>query len=319
MRSHSPQAANGSAVPKVVLSLDFELRWGVHDVYGLDFSGYRRNLEGVRNAIPALLKLFDVHHVHATWATVGAIGCENWDEYFARAPRPPRYKRAAFAVNPEYAVLDANGSVHFAPDLIRQIVASPGQELGSHTFSHLYLREEGVTAEDVAADFAAIAKLFEERFGITPRSLVFPRNQPAFPDIIRTSTIKVWRGNPEPWYYECEDSEHNGPLPRALKLIDAVNPVSRRAAPLEGDMTRASLFLRLNFTQYLWSAHLAKIKRELASLRPNDVLHLWFHPHNLGQNMKLRLSRVEQVIELIAERAQRGELVSCTMGSLVSD
>ena len=307
------------SIARAVFSLDFELRWGVHDVYGLDFDAYRGNLEQVRQAVPALLACFQKHNIHATWAAVGALGCECWDEYFARAPRPPQYKSGTFAIKREYAELDPDGILHFAPDLIRQIVACPGQELGSHTFSHLYLREAGITAEDVAADFAAVARLYEERFGVTPRSLVFPRNQPAFLDVVRNSTIKVWRGNPEAWYYECEDSEHNGPLPRALKLIDSMNPLTRRAAPMNGGMTRASLFLRLSLPQYLWTAHLAKIKRELASLHPNDIFHLWFHPHNLGQNMKLRLSRVEQVAELIVEKAQRGELVSCTMGSLVPE
>ena len=83
---------------------------------------------------------------------------------------------------------------------MRSIAAATGQELGTHTFSHLYLREEGVTAHDVAADLAATAELYRERFGTVPRSLVFPRNQCAFLDVIRASTIRVWRGNQKRWY-----------------------------------------------------------------------------------------------------------------------
>ena len=83
------------------------------------------------------------------------------------------------------------------------------------------------------------------------------------------------------------------------------------------DMTRATLFLRLNLPRYLWALHLQRIKGELASLRPDDVFHIWFHPHNLGAHTALRLSRVEEVLALIAERENRGELRSCSMGDLV--
>lgn len=305
------------SLPRVVISLDFELRWGVHHHYGLDFNAYRQNLEAVRRVVPALLKLFAGHRIRTTWAAVGALACKNWDEYFSRAPQPPRYKSAALAFKRAYADLDPHGLLHFAPDVLREILASPGQELGTHTFSHLYLREEGITADDVASDLAAVSELYQERFGIVPRSLVFPRNQPAFLDVVRASTIRISRGNPGPWYYECEDSRHNGPLSRTLKLMDSINPLCRLAAPLVDDMTRASLFLRLNLPRVLWAAHVQRIKGELVSLSPQSIFHIWFHPHNLGQDTELRLSRVEQVVELIAERQARGELVSSSMGDLV--
>ena len=43
--------------PRIVLSLDFELRWGVHDLYGDDFEANRAVLERVHEAVPALLSL----------------------------------------------------------------------------------------------------------------------------------------------------------------------------------------------------------------------------------------------------------------------
>ena len=310
-RAEQPQS--GAAV----ISLDFELRWGMHDVYGLNFDAYRANLEQVRNVVPRLLRLFGDHDIGATWAAVGALACTDWDEYFRRAPPPPNYKSTSLRVKPEYADLDPRGELHFAPDLVKQIVVAPRQELGTHTFSHLYLREEGITAEDVAADLEAASRLFQEQYGIEPVSLVFPRNQPAFLDVVRAASIKMWRGNPGPWYYETEDTRHNGPLPRALKLLDALNPMRRLAAPLEADMTRASLFLRLNLPPPLWAAHIRRIKGELDALDQGGIFHIWFHPHNLGQEMNLRLARVEQVLELIAERRKRGRLLSLAMGELV--
>src|SRR5688572_30050895 len=133
----------------VVFSVDFELRWGVHDVHGTNLDGYRGELEQGRENVPRLLGLFSSCDIHATWATVGAIGCKDWGEYFRRAPPPPRYANPAFAIKPEYADMDPDGHLHFAPDLVRAVCATPGQELGTHTFTHLYMGEPGVTAEDV--------------------------------------------------------------------------------------------------------------------------------------------------------------------------
>lgn len=304
------------ALPTVVISLDFELRWGVHHNYGLDFSGYRANIEGVTPVVPVLLEVFTARGIRATWATVGALACEGWDEYFARAPAPPRYRDATLSVKREYADLDPDGQLHFAPALVRRIVESAGQELGTHTFSHLYLREDGITAADVAADLAAVEALYRSRFAIAPVSLVFPRNQPAFLEVVRASSIRISRGNPGPWYYECEDLRQDGPLSQMLKLKDSINPYCRLAAPLAEDMTLASLFLRLNLPPLLWSAHVQRVRRELDQLAPGEIFHIWFHPHNLGRDSARRLARLTQVADLIAERKARGALASCTMGDL---
>jgi peptidoglycan/xylan/chitin deacetylase (PgdA/CDA1 family) len=301
-----------------VISLDFELRWGVHDVYGFDFDAYRGNLERVREVVPALLRLFQDYDISATWAAVGALGCDNWDEYFRRAPAAPEYRSSRFKVKRQYADLDPSGRLHFAPELLRQIVAARGQEVGTHTFSHLYLREDGIKADDVAADLAAASTLLKERFGVEPVSLVFPRNQPAFLEVIRSAGIKIWRGNPGPWYYECEDSRRTGPIPRILKLLDAISPFRRHVFPLQGDMTRASLFLRVGLPNRLWAAHLRTIKRELVTLERGEIFHLWFHPHNLGEDTTVRLGRVEQVLEIIAEGQRHGKLRSCSMGDLLT-
>lgn len=304
------------APPGIVISLDFELRWGVHDRYGLDFDAYRENLEQVPFIVPRLLKLFAARNIHATWAAVGALGCKNWDEYFSRAPKPPKYTNQLLAVSPKYADLDPNGGLHFAPDLLNAIVSTAGQELGTHTFSHLYVREQGVTKDDLIADLAAVCQLYKERFGFSPRSLVFPRNENAFIETVRASYIRVWRGNERAWYYERQGRATNWFLPRALRLVDSLSPFRTRAAPVEHEMTRASLFLRFNLPEFLWTAQLKRVERELKLLRQREIFHVWFHPHNLGAQTSLRLSRVEQLLDFIAEAQHRKRIASYSMADL---
>ena len=59
------------AQPTLIVSLDFELFWGMQD--GWKLSEYEANILGGRKAIPQMLALFEKHGIHATWATVGFL------------------------------------------------------------------------------------------------------------------------------------------------------------------------------------------------------------------------------------------------------
>lgn len=300
----------------IVISLDFEMRWGMHDILGTNKDAYRENLENVNHVVPALLKMFSDRSIHATWACVGALGCANWEEYFNRAPRPPIYENPTLAVKPEYAEMDRSGSLHFAPDLIKSIQATPGQELGTHTFSHIFMREPGITEQDVFADLAAVSDLWKEKFGGPPVSLVFPRNQYAYLDVVSTMGIRIWRGNQSTWYFNCNEAGNNTLFPRALRLLEDVNPFAKRSYPHQSGLTQASLFVRFNLNDLGWRLHFSRIRNELVSLQPEEVLHLWWHPHNLGSDMKIRLKRAEQVLDLIAEKMAKKDTFSKNMAEL---
>src|SRR5690242_8377651 len=78
----------------LVISLDFELHWGVRDWCG-PRSPYRANLLGAREAIPRMLDLFAEYDVAATWATVGFLFAESGDELKAMSPvNRPAYRSA---------------------------------------------------------------------------------------------------------------------------------------------------------------------------------------------------------------------------------
>ncbi|MBK9533038.1 MAG: hypothetical protein IPO42_14830 [Chitinophagaceae bacterium] len=57
-----------------VISLDYELLWGVWDVTSID--KYGEHILGVKKVIPALLNLFDAYHIRSTFATVGILFCK---------------------------------------------------------------------------------------------------------------------------------------------------------------------------------------------------------------------------------------------------
>ena len=129
----------------LVISLDFELHWGVRDKRSV--AGYRENLLGARRAVPAMLAMFRDHGVRATWAVVGLLLAENRDEMLARMPaRRPRYRRADLSPYDALAEVGENerdDPYHFASSLVRRIAASSEQEIATHTFGHYYCLEDG--------------------------------------------------------------------------------------------------------------------------------------------------------------------------------
>ncbi len=315
--SHRVDAGTGAhSPPALVISLDFELRWGRRDRLGYDMDAYRENLEGTREVVPRLLDLFVERAVRATWATVGAVACRDWNEYFSRAPAAARLTARAPIDDRRFADLDPHGRLHFAPDLVDRVQRSPGQELATHTFSHLAMCEPGVLADDVAADLAAVQRLWRDLGAPPASSLCFPRNQAAFLRVVHALGIRVWRGNPTPWFHH-RDRPRDPKAFRLLRFLDDVSPAARRATPLEGDMTRASLYLRVTLPDPAWRLHVARIRSELRGIQPGEIFHLWWHPENLGTDVAHRLARVREVLDLAAEPIARGAIVSRTMHELL--
>src|SRR6266487_5798938 len=67
----SPPRRRAVQYGALVISLDFELLWGVRDKRTI--ADYGANILGVRRVIPALLDLFAERNIACTWATVGLL------------------------------------------------------------------------------------------------------------------------------------------------------------------------------------------------------------------------------------------------------
>ena len=67
-----------------IISLDFELLWGVFDV--VDLQGKRKYFENTRKIIPEMLKVFGENDIHVTWATVGMLFNRDWKEWERNFP-----------------------------------------------------------------------------------------------------------------------------------------------------------------------------------------------------------------------------------------
>jgi peptidoglycan/xylan/chitin deacetylase (PgdA/CDA1 family) len=315
-----------------VISLDFELFWGVRDKRTL--GEYRENLLGVRAAVPALLALFERFGVRATWATVGFLFCDGRADVERWAPaRRPRYRNAHLS---PYSVLSTLGSseeadpFHFAPSLLRKIAAHPSQEIGCHTFSHFYCLEDGQDEGDFEADLDAAQAIAREKLGRELVSLVFPRNQfnERHLGVAVRAGFRAYRGNQASWLYGARAEGEERLVRRGLRLLDSYLPLSgtnvHDPAAVAGDgavNVPASRFLRPHSHRL---AHLDELraKRILKDMEQaaasGAVYHLWWHPHNFGRNLEQNLAFLCRILRRYAELAEQGRLRSATMAEVAA-
>ena len=289
-----------------VISLDFELLWGVRD--HADRDTYGKNVLGAREAVPRMLELFAENEISATWATVGFLFCESKEELLASLPSElPTYSNprlSNFSYLEEVGDDERSDPYYFAPSLISSIHQTPGQEIGTHTLSHYYCLEDGQTLSAFEADSVAAKKLANAR-GIDLRSIVFPRNQFAAEHLTVCAKHGVtnYRGNPKPWAYQATKGVEQTSMRRALRLLDAYSGVlGSQAFDADNGQPKdvpASRFLRpcVGRLAAFHPLHIATIKRGMtAAARDGKGYHLWWHPHNFGQNLEANLDGLSQII-----------------------
>lgn len=293
---------------KFVISLDFELHWGIRDKQGL--ADCETRLLGARAAIPRLLDLFEHHQVAATWATVGFLFFDDKDELLSYLPEErPRYTNPALSPYQELDHVGPNekaAPAHFGLSLIRRISETPDQEIASHTFSHYYCLEAGQTPSTFAADLKA-ARLAADRLNIKLESLVFPRNQANadYLSICRDHQFKVVRGNPDSWLYKAADQQGDNAMRRLGRLADSYLPMTRSRTVQHKPVNDlidlpATTFLRpvVKSLGLLEPMRLSRILRMMTAVaRSGTVFHLWWHPHNFGSDTDANLHFLSRILE----------------------
>lgn len=305
----------------LVVSLDFELAWGVHDSIDKD-GGYRANLVGAREAVPRILELFARYDVAATWATVGALFAESREEF--EAYRPTLRPSYADPRRDAYRIVLGNSErddpLHFAWSLVQQVAAAPRQELGSHTFSHYYCLEPGQTVEQFRADLDAAIAIAAVK-GVQLRSLVLPRHQvrPDYLPAMAQAGLSVHRGNEPSVLGRPRARRHEALWVRAARLTDSYLPLTgANSVPWEATApdrhglvdVRESHFLRplsmrLRALEPLRSARIFGAMRHAA--KTGRIFHLWWHPHNFGRHMEANLARLATILDAYARlRDEKG-------------
>jgi peptidoglycan/xylan/chitin deacetylase (PgdA/CDA1 family) len=324
------QRSKTSDCGALIISLDFELHWGVRDRFSAT-GPYRVNLLGVREAVWRMLELFREFDVAVTWATVGFLFARTKYELEASWPAVrPRYRDRRLDPYQEPVGGDETSDpIHFAPSLIDAIRATPRQEIGTHTYSHYYCLEPGQDREMFRADIESAAAMARAH-GIAIRSIVFPRNQrnPAYDDVLVQAGLICYRGTQNAWMHRSARGSRQTLVKRAARLTDAYMPVGDRTFGWReiagtGPLTNvpASFFVRPcgareNTLDRLHLHRLIGSMRHAAT--QHRILHIWWHPHNFGRDVGPNIRRLRELLTVFAECRDRYAMQSLSMAEVAA-
>ncbi len=288
----------------LVISLDFELLWGVFDK--VDWREKKQYFQNTRKLIPDILRLFEKYDIQCTWATVGMLFNEDWDEWNENIPDIlPEYENSnlsAYKYGRSIQNIESQ-ELCFAPDLIRRIKETPGQEIGTHTYSHYYCLEPDQTLESFKADLLKSREL-AGKLGSSMKSLVFPRNQynPNYLEVCKDVGLNTIRTNPEVWYWN--NTQQNNLQQKIFRTGEAYigsNNKSYRDIPeifrgISGQKA-SRLFRPHSGKKILDKVRIKRIKSEITTAsRKKEIYHLWWHPHNFGENPQKNLQDLEFIL-----------------------
>lgn len=307
----------------LVISLDFELLWGVFDK--VQWKEKKKYFQNTRELIPRILELFKQYEISCTWATVGMLFNENWDEWEHNLPNVyPNYENESLsAYNFGRSVqIKETEEMCFAPGLIKLIKETPGQEIGTHTYSHYYCLEPGQSLENFKSDLLLSRKM-ADKFDIQLNSLVFPRNQfnPEYLSICREVGISSVRSNPNNWYWQ--NTQKDGLKHKIFRTGDAYLGLKDKSYGISEVVEvqngllaqKASRLLRpYSGNGFADNLKLRRITHEMKkAARNGEVYHLWWHPHNFGENPEKSLFELRLILDHFKECQSKYNMVSDNM------
>jgi len=318
---------------KFVISIDFELMWGVRDK--LTIQQYGENIKGVHTALPRMLQLFDQYKIKGTFAIVGLLFFNSKNEILKSIPQklPGYINKNLSPFNGYFNSVgedEQSDPYHFGKYLIDEIRKTPGQEIGTHTFSHYYCLEKGQTAEEFKADILYAQKVAEDKYGLKITSLVFPRNQfnNEYLNVCKDLGIICFRGNEHSWIYEARNTEEESLFRRAIRIADTYINLSGKNCYSDEFLKRsfpvdipASRFLRpyTNSLRFLDGLKLNRLKSDMNyAAQKNMTYHLWWHPHNFGVNQNENFDLLEKVLLHFRELNKQYNFQSYTMSELAN-
>ncbi len=303
---------------KFIISLDFELMYGLTGLY--TYPEYKKNIDGVPEAVEKILGLFEEYDISATWAVVGMMFLKGKKELINNLPdRKPNYKNKKVS---NYEALDDifDGKAYFASDLISKVAQTKGQEIATHTFSHYYCDEKGQTKADFDADLSKTIEIHTNLGYEKPVSIIFPKNMvnEKYMDVLKKNNIRTYRGTPKIWI----DKVPLNILKRMCRLIDIFFNITgyQCFVPEYSELINipASRFLRhYDGINLLEKLKIRRIKKQMEHAAKNKkCFHLWWHPHNFGNAVEENIKNLREILEYYKQLEQQYDFKSINMKNL---
>ena len=306
-----------------LLSIDTELAWG--GVHNGSFQNRLGHYQRTREAIRQLVALLEVYEIQATWAVTGHLFLNQCrTQGGVKHPEITRPSYQWFAG--DWFDVDPCGDLStdpfwYGPDIVEQILSSNvSQEIGCHGFSHMIVGDPGCSRDCFDSELKA-CRAEAERWGITLKSFVFPRNSVGHLDVLAHNGFTAFRGQAPDWYAGLR-----GPVRKLARLWESLLPLPPPVTvPIIGDTIcniPASYFYphRDGWNRLIplgLSVQKAKLALDKAVGR-RSMFHLWFHPFNLASDPQGLLQGLESIFARVHALRQAGVLTNPTMGDLAA-
>lgn len=318
---------------KFVISLDFELMWGVRDKRTID--NYGASILGVRPAMDQMLEVFEQYKIRATFAVVGFLFHKNRRNLYENIPAlKPSYIDTNLSPYTDLKSFlgkdETDDPYYFGYSLVQKIKNKKVHEIATHTYCHYYCLEKGQTITQFEEDLKyaiAIAYLNE----VEIKSIVFPRNQfnDEYLSVCKKLGITSFRGNEKSSIYVSRNGEGQTLLRRVLRFIDSYINITGHHCYDDEQMKEwtlinipSSRFLRpysakLAFIDFL---KLLRIKNAMTYAAKNNLMyHLWWHPHNFGSNCVDNINFLEKILKHYEFLYEKYNFKSMTMDELSAE
>ncbi len=321
-----------------VISLDYEIHWGVFDKKTVD--QYRQNLENVGVVLDKMLELCKTYNIKITFATVGFLFAKNKKELLEFSPKSkPTYHNDKFS---PYSLISSIGNdetddpFHYGLSGIEKINKDGNHEIGTHTFCHYYCHIPGQTIAQFDEDLKA-ARVIANKRNIELKSLVFPRNmidafkevdQPIL-DTLKANGITSFRGKEKSFIYNIHTTKFykNWFIFKILKFLDAYVSIT---GPNTYDLIKlnkgkdlvnipSSRLLRAYSVKFKRFERLKmnRIKKGMTrAAKKNETFHLWWHPHNFGAQTEENFKNLEEIFQTYTALNKSHGFESITMTDL---
>lgn len=296
-------------VARIVISLDFELGWGVCDS---DVWKDRENkgvYKRLRKVFPDLLYLLASRELPTTWAAVSSMLIEK-DSDLVVDYLPDSYRQAVKEFF-KFAQWETRCAVDFFDQWHKLEKFS---EIASHTATHIYSSGEGVTSDAYVQDVKLSINTLEQ-FGCSKiKTLIFPRDLVDYESQVATSC--------RPMNFRVNPSLNNekGRLMRVLaggsRFFQNV-PESEIKAGAQGQVyQRGSLYFNWvggsyqNIKKRVLKKQVKCLLKQLAV--GSGTYHIWLHPFNLAESEDL-CSLFMLFLSNLADLRDRGLVEVVTM------
>ena len=296
----------------LILSLDYELMWGCLEWSTPEAYG-KTHVARVPVVIERILELLKKYEVKATFATVGMIMLADKQKAIDYLPESfPSYKEqkcSPYANGYIQKISAQHEPLYFSPQTVELLKSNPFVEIGTHTYCHYYCDEQGQTIEQFEADLKKAIEVAHEN-DCSIKSIVFPKNQ------VREEYLKVcydhgltcYRGNSK-HFFNRPRNRFERLKNRVSRLLDTyINWGGNSSVPyaeIEQEYgminVQASRMLR-PYNSKLTFLEPLKVKRicdEIIYAAQNgELYHLWWHPHNFGDNVDENLAMLEKILQV---------------------